>query len=236
MAEAGPIAVCEDAPPPAPLLDEAARRQGLNAIFRQIREAAVPSSLGTVFETLVFASGNPMADIVFVGEAPGAAEEKVKKPFVGPAGQKLEQILKAMGLGRDEVYISNIVKFRPKIDDGRMQGSRNRPPTIDEMAACLPFIRAEIELVRPKVIVALGRTAAEGLLEHSESIGAARTKVQDFGGIPVIVTYHPSFLLRQGKEDEAAEKKAKRLVWEDMLRVMEIAGLPISDKQRGFFR
>lgn len=228
-------AVSAPAPAGPPILDEAARRQGLNAIFKEVKNAPGPRELGTLFDTLVFASGNPMAEIAFVGEAPGAEEEKLKKPFVGPAGQKLEQIIKAMGLTRDAVYISNIVKFRPKIDDGRMQGSRNRPPTIDEMAACLPFIRAEIELIRPRVIVALGRTAAEGLLERSEPIAAFRRQVHGFAEIPVVVTYHPSYLLRQDKGPDGDDKKAKRLVWEDMLRAMELAGLPISEKQRGFF-
>lgn len=239
-AEAVPAPPMVPAPAPAlavtPVLDEAARRQGLNAIFHQVKAARLPETLGTVFSTLVFASGNPMADILFVGEAPGAEEEKVKKPFVGPAGQMLEKILKAMGLGRDEVYISNLVKYRPKMDDGRMQGSRIRPPTIDEMAASLPFIRAEIELLRPKVIVALGRTAAEGLLERSEPIAAFRSQAHTFAGIPVVVTYHPSYLLRQDKGSEGDDMRAKRLVWEDMLRAMEFAGLPISEKQRGFFR
>jgi DNA polymerase len=219
----------------APLLDEAARRQELNAIFKRVKNAPEPRELGTLFETVVFAVGNPMAEIVFVGEAPGAEEEKQKKPFVGPAGQKLDQILKAMGLRREEVYISNIVKFRPKMGDGRFQGSRNRPPSHEEMASCLPYIRAEIEVLRPKVIVALGRTAAEGLLERGGALAAFRNEVHFFGGIPVVVTYHPSYLLRQEAASEEEGKRAKRQVWEDMLRVMELSGLPISDKQRKYF-
>lgn len=219
----------------APLLDEAARRQELNAIFKRVKNAPEPQELGTLFETVVFAVGNPMAEIVFVGEAPGAEEEKQKKPFVGPAGQKLDQILKAMGLRREEVYISNIVKFRPKMGDGRFQGSRNRPPSHEEMASCLPYIRAEIEVLRPKVIVALGRTAAEGLLERGGALAAFRNEVHSFGGIPVVVTYHPSYLLRQEAASEEEGKRAKRQVWEDMLRVMELSGLPISDKQRKYF-
>jgi len=216
--------------------DEASRRQALNALFRQVRNAPGPRALGTLFDTVVFAAGNPMADIVFVGEAPGAEEEKRKKPFVGPAGQKLEQILKAMGLERGDVYISNIVKFRPKMGDGRFQGSRNRPPSHEEMASCLPFIRAEIELLRPKVVVALGRTAAEGLLERGGALGSFRNVAHSFGGIPVVVTYHPSHLLRQDAASEEEGRRAKRQVWEDMLRVMELAGLPVSDRQRRFFQ
>ncbi len=216
-------------------LDEAARRQALNAIFKEVKNAPAPRALGTLFETVVFAAGNPMADLVFVGEAPGAEEEKQKKPFVGPAGQKLDQILKAMGLSREAVYLSNLVKFRPRMDDGRFQGSRNRPPSHEEMASCLPFIRAEIEVLRPKVIVALGRIAAEGLLERSGAIAAFRNAVHDFSGIPVVVTYHPSYLLRQEAASAEEGNAAKRQVWEDMLRVMELSGLPVSEKQRRYF-
>lgn len=215
--------------------DETWRRAQLNAIFKAVKNAPEPKALGTLFETVVFASGNPSAEIVLVGEAPGAEEEKLKKPFVGPSGQKLEQILKAMGLSREEVYISNIVKFRPKKGDGRFQGSSNRPPTHEEMASCLPFIRSEIEILRPRVIVALGRTAAEGLLEQGGALGAFRAGTHQFGGIPVVVTYHPSYLLRQEAASPEEGRIAKRQVWEDMLRVMEITGLPISEKQRNYF-
>lgn len=222
-------------PPPPPPQSEADRRQALNAIFKQVKSAPEPRALGTLFDTVVFAVGNPMAEIVLVGEAPGAEEERQKKPFVGPAGQKLDQILKAMGLAREQVYISNIVKFRPKIGDGRFQGSRNRPPNQDEMTACLPYVRAEIELLRPRVVVALGRTAAEGLLERGGSIASFRNLDHEFSGIPVVVTYHPSYLLRQEAASPQEGKQAKRLVWEDMLRVMDYAGLPISEKQRKYF-
>ena len=211
------------------------RRAQLNAIFKAVKQAPEPRSLGTLFETLVFAAGDPGASIVFVGEAPGAEEEKQKKPFVGPAGQKLDQILKAMGLGREQVYISNIVKFRPKKGDGRFQGSSNRAPTQEEMATCLPFIRAEIEVLRPLVIVALGRIAAEGLLEKGGAISSFRNAEHLFGGIPVIVTYHPSYLLRQEAASPEDGKLAKRQVWEDMLRAMDLAGMTVSEKQRSYF-
>ncbi len=223
------------APPSTTPLGEAERRQALNAIFKQVKSSPEPRALGTLFDTVVFAVGNPMAEIVFVGEAPGAEEEKLKKPFVGPAGQKLDQIIQAMGLAREAVYISNIVKFRPKMGDGRFQGSRNRPPTQEEMASCLPFVRAEIEVLRPRVIVALGRTAAEGLLERGGSLASFRHQDHEFSGISVVATYHPSYLLRQESASAEEGKHAKRQVWEDMLRVMDLAGLPISDKQRRYF-
>ncbi|HRQ88064.1 MAG TPA: uracil-DNA glycosylase family protein [Bacteroidia bacterium] len=222
--------------PAAPERDDAGRRAELNAIYKRLKQAPEPRALGSLFETIVFATGNPSAAVMLVGEAPGAEEEKQRKPFVGPAGQKLEQILKAMGLAREDVYISNVVKFRPKKGDGRFQGSSNRPPTQEEMATCLPFLRAEIETIQPRVIVALGRTAAEGLLERGGSIASFRQQPLDFSGTPVVVTYHPSYLLRQEAASPEEGKRAKRHIWEDMLRVMEIAGLPISEKQRGYFR
>jgi DNA polymerase len=151
---------------------------------------------------------------------------------VGPAGQKLTQIIQAMGLSRRSVYISNICKFRPAMTGGP-QGSRNRPPSRSEMDACLPFITQEIEIIQPRVIVALGGTAANGLgLEGS--VGGLRGTVREFRGIPVFVTYHPSYLLR-AEETDGKGVREKRAAWEDMMRVMEHIGLPISDKQRRYF-
>jgi DNA polymerase len=211
-------------------------REQLNKIFLEVKNCEACRALGTLRETIVFATGNPLADVMFIGEAPGAEEEKQKKPFVGPAGQKLMQIIGAMGLSRDDVYISNIVKFRPKKGDGRFQGSSNRKPDQAEMASCISFIRAEIEVVQPKVIVALGGTAAEGLLERGGTISALREQLHEFAGVPVVVTYHPSFLLRQESEPDQEKAKAmKRRVWEDMLRAMDLLGMPVSEKQRGFF-
>lgn len=229
------LAAVLDQKAPADRNEEWARKE-LNKIFREVKSCEACRSLGTLRETIVFATGNPLAEMMFVGEAPGAEEEKERKPFVGPAGQKLTQIIKAMGLSRDEVYISNIVKFRPKKGDGRFQGSSNRKPDSTEMEACIRFIKAEIEVVAPKVIVALGATAAEGLLERGGTISSLRDQSHEFAGVPVVVTYHPSFLLRQESEPDAAKAKAsKRKVWEDMLKAMEIVGMPISEKQRGFF-
>ncbi len=192
--------------------------------------------LGTLREVMVFSVGNPDAALMLVGEAPGHEEERQREPFVGPAGQKLTAILKAMGLRRPEdVYISNIVKFRPADGDPRFQGQRNRKPTPVEMEAAVKYVRAEIAVVRPKVIVALGATAAEGLLGVSGPLGSLRNRFHDLGGIPVMVTYHPSYLLRQESNAPDGGKTDKRKVWEDMLLVMERLGLPISDRQRAYF-
>lgn len=201
------------------------------AALRALAETWEPArSMDSLRQTMVFAVGDPHASLMFVGEAPGAEEEKLREPFVGPAGQKLTAIIKAMGLDRPQVYISNICKFRPAIEN---QGSKNRKPTAEEMRACLPFVLTEIDLIKPKVIVALGATAAEGL-GIPGSVGGLRGRFHSTSGIPTMVTYHPSYLLREEAMGDGIH--AKRQVWEDMLKVMEKLGLPISEKQRGYFK
>jgi DNA polymerase len=185
-------------------------------------------TLGSLRDTMVFSTGNPQADFMLVGEAPGFQEEQKREPFVGPAGEKLNQILKAMGLSRERVYISNVCKFRPAT---RNQTTNNRKPSREEMATSLPFLKAEIDVVKPRVIVALGGSAAQGLLGSDKPVGQLRGSWHQFQGIPLRVTYHPSYLLRQ--EDGLGEK---RKVWEDMIFVMEKLGLPVSEKQRGYFK
>jgi DNA polymerase len=184
---------------------------------------------------LVFGVGSPDASLFFCGEAPGADEETVGEPFVGPAGQLLTKIIEATGLKREQVYIANIMKWRP--DTGRAFG--NRPPTADEMAYCLPFLRAQLEIIQPKVIIALGNTAVDGLLgiNPQRTMSSIRGKWQDFNGTPLIPTFHPSYLLRLGGATGAspAAKSAKRAVWEAMLAAMERVELPISERQRSFF-
>lgn len=177
---------------------------------------------------VVFGVGNIDADIFFCGEAPGEEEERKGEPFVGAAGNLLTKIIKAMGLTREEVYIGNIMNWRP--ETGKRYG--NRPPTAEEMAFCLPYLRAQVEVVKPKLIVALGATAAKGLLgaEAVPSMGKVRGKWQMFGETPVMPTYHPSYLLRN------ESMRIKRTVWEDMLQAMERAELPISEKQKNYFR
>lgn len=188
---------------------------------------AAAKRLGSLRDTMVFAVGNPHARLVFVGEAPGYDEERLREPFVGKAGQKLNGILKAMGLAREEVYITNICKFRPSM--GASQGTANRPPSEEEISACLPLVLAEIRAISPRCLVCLGSTAAKGLLNSASSVGSLRGKWWECQGVPVRVTYHPSYLLR----NEALS--ARRAVWEDMLAVMERLELPITEKQRGYF-
>ena len=179
------------------------------------------------FGKIVFGTGNPNADIFFCGEAPGADEEKTGEPFVGPAGKLLTKIIQATGLQRSDVYIGNILKWRPEHD----KPYGNRPPTIEEMNFCLPYLKAQIEIVQPKVIIALGNTAVNGLLgpDPNRKLSQIRGQWHTFGATPLMITFHPSYLLRNGTMG------TKRKVWEDMLKVMEKIGLEISDKQRGFF-
>lgn len=184
-------------------------------------------SLGSLRSTMVFATGNPHARLMLVGEAPGYEEEQQREPFVGRAGRKLNEILRAMGLRREDVYISNICKFRPSM--GERQGTSNRPPTEEEIAACLPLVMAEIRAIRPACIVCLGGTAAKGLLGSGASVSSLRGRDFSCQGIPVRVTYHPSYLLR----NEALSER--RRVWEDMLGVMSMLGMPVSVKQQNYF-
>ncbi len=158
----------------------------------------------------VFGEGNPRARVMFIGEAPGAREDQSGRPFVGDAGQLLDRILTgAMGLQRQDVYIANINKCRPP---------GNRAPEADEVAACLPFLRQQIEIVRPEVLVCLGRTAAQNLLSTTASTTALRGRELDYLGIPVVVTWHPAYLLR--------EPAHKRETWEDIKRVNRLLGRP----------
>lgn len=183
--------------------------------------------LGTLRDIMVFAVGNAHARIMLVGEAPGYEEERQGEPFVGPAGQLLTKILGAMGLQRSDVYISNVCKFRPSM--GENQGTANRAPSQEELDACKPLIMAEIRAVRPECIVCLGGSSAKGLLGIQQGVSALRGQWLECQGVPVRVTYHPSYLLR----NEA--RSARRALWEDMLAVMERLGMCISEKQQNYF-
>jgi DNA polymerase len=176
---------------------------------------------------VVFGVGNLNADIFLCGEAPGADEEIVGEPFVGRAGQLLTKIIEAMGITREDVYIGNIMNWRPEMPTPH----GNRPPTEEEMAFCLPYLRAQVQIVQPKAIIALGATAVRGLLgpDPNRRMGDVRGRWMTFGDIPLMITYHPSYLLRY------ASNESKRIVWEDFMKVMEFLGMPISEKQRAYF-
>ncbi len=157
---------------------------------------------------VVFGVGDPNADLMFVGEAPGRDEDLQGEPFVGRAGQLLTDIIKAMKLTREQVYIANVIKCRPP---------ENRNPEPDELDACRPFIRRQVELIQPKVIVTLGRFALQSLLEKSYGIMATRGTWLDYNGVKVMPTFHPAYLLRN--------PAAKKDVWVDMKKVMAELGL-----------
>lgn len=152
--------------------------------------------------TIVFGVGNPEADLMFVGEAPGRDEDLQGIPFVGRAGQKLTQIIEAIGLARNQVYIANVIKCRPP---------ENRNPDPDEVETCEPFLFRQIDAISPKVIVALGTFAARSLLKTTDPISRLRGRVYDYRGAKLVPTYHPAFLLRN--------PSCRREVWEDMKRV-----------------
>ena len=231
-----PAPVPEPAPaptpePPAPAAEaepEMSVEQKLEYLRQRAADWKPARRLGTLRDTMVFAVGNPRARLMLVGEAPGYEEERQGEPFVGPAGQLLTRILGAMGLQRSDVYISNVCKFRPSM--GENQGTANRAPSPEELAACLPLIMAEIRAIQPACIVCLGGSSAKGLLGTQQGVNALRGRWMECQGVPVRVTYHPSYLLR----NEALS--ARRALWEDMLEVMERLGMPVSEKQRNYFR
>lgn len=159
----------------------------------------------------VFGVGDQQANWMFVGEGPGRNEDLQGEPFVGKAGQLLDNMIKAMGVRRgDNVYIANIIKCRPTDQNGK-----DRRPSQEEVDACLPFLKRQIELVKPSVIIALGHTAAWALLgvDPSNSVGKLRGRIHQYNQTPVIVTYHPSYLLRQPQD--------KGLVWKDLCLAMQ---------------
>jgi DNA polymerase len=219
-------------PPPAFELPTGDKKTQWAALERAVLEDPVCKAKVRPGKKIVLGVGNLDAAIMFVGEAPGAEEEIQGEPFVGPAGQLLNKMISAMALSRADVYIGNIMNWRPDLPagpDGVQSG--NRPPTEGEMAHCLPYLRAQIGIVKPALLVALGATAAKGLLGPKAfgALGEVRGRWHDFGGRPLMVTYHPSYILRN------PINRTKRLIWEDLLKVMERAKLPITDKQRGFF-
>jgi len=176
--------------------------------------------LGKTRKNLVFGVGHPQARLVFVGEGPGADEDLQGEPFVGEAGRILNRIITAMGLKREDVYICNVVKCRPP---------RNRNPERDEIEACSPFMLRQIQSIKPEVIVALGTFAAQTLLETGEPISKLRGKFRDYQGIPLMPTFHPSFLLhRQGE----GNMESFWQVWDDMTQVLRLLKLPVPEKNR----
>jgi DNA polymerase len=211
---------------PLPELPPAEKAARIAALRESVSGCTRCPHLVATRTQVVFGVGNPAAELMFVGEAPGADEDRLGEPFVGRAGELLTKIIVAMGMSREEIFIANVLKCRPDMPAG---SSGNRKPRAEEMETCLPYLREQIEIIRPKALVALGATAMEGLTGSVEPMAKLRGRWHEFHGIPLMATYHPAYLLRNQTLAE------KRKVWEDMLKVLEFLGKPISAKQRGYF-
>lgn len=199
-----PAAPAVPAPAVAEMDGEAAARAAELAALAETAAGCTRCRLSEGRNKVVFGSGNPNADLMLVGEGPGAEEDRQGLPFVGPAGELLTRIIQAIEMRREDVYIANVVKCRPP---------GNRDPEPDEAAACRGYLERQIELVRPRIIVALGRVAAQVLLGNDSPIGRMRGQWYQVKGVPTMVTYHPAALLRNSA--------LKRPTWEDMQQVRD---------------
>lgn len=226
VVEAAPLRV-EAAPAPIILAATGDKAADIAALRERAMVCVKCPHLASSRKNVVWGVGDINSPLMFVGEAPGADEDAQGEPFVGRAGQLLTKIIEAMGFTRNTAYIANILKCRP---DTPGQSAGNRPPTPDEIKNCLPYLNAQIDLIQPKAIVALGATAVAGLFGKSAPISKIRGSFMTFRNIPVMPTFHPSYLLRPNGFS------AKPLVWQDMLLVLEKLGRPISEKQRGYFK
>ena len=215
-----------DPPSPSPQRAGVDKIEQLASIQGRVAGCTKCPNLASTRTQTVFGVGNPDADVMFIGEAPGADEDAQGEPFVGRAGQLLTRIIKAMGFAREEVYIANILKCRPDVPAGSFG---NRAPTPREMQTCRPYWMEQIDIIKPRVIVALGAVAVEGLLGTRAPMRELRGRWNSFNGTPLMVTYHPAYLLRNQSPSE------KRKVWEDMMQVLERLEKPISEKQRNYF-
>jgi uracil-DNA glycosylase family 4 len=225
-AHATPTAAAEsDVPSGSP--DITRKAELLATVRERVQGCTKCSHLACSRTQTVFGVGNPDADLMFIGEAPGADEDQQGEPFVGRAGQLLTRILKAMNFAREDVYIANILKCRPDMPAGSFG---NRPPTPKEMQTCRPYLVEQIEIIQPSVLVALGAVAVEGLLGTRAAMRELRGRWHTYNSIPLMITYHPAYLLRNQAPSE------KRKVWEDMLQVLERLEQPISERQRNYFQ
>jgi len=185
--------------------------------FEQLREKALQCQKCSLCQTrknVVFGTGNPKADLMFVGEAPGNDEDIQGLPFVGRAGQLLTKIIEAMGFNREDVYIANVLKCRPP---------NNRPPQPEEVKECEPYLLTQIKHIQPKIIVALGTHAAQTLLKTDKKISGMRGVFHDYHGVSLMPTYHPAYLLRSPSE--------KKKVWEDMKIVLRALGKTVPENK-----
>ena len=218
-AKPAPLSAPPAAAAPAPVprvapLDPEEKKRRLDVLAETVR-GCTRCALHSARTQTVFARGTGAVGLCFVGEGPGADEDAQGFPFVGKAGQLLDKMIEAMGFSRDDVYVCNIVKCRPP---------ENRKPEPEEMAACMPYLKEQLELLAPEVIVALGATAVQGLFGTSEGITRLRGRWKLYGGrVPVMPTFHPAYLLRT--------PSAKREVWEDLQAVLRQMGRPLPPKR-----
>lgn len=222
LTSSSPTPATQPAPLPTPESDPAAaviKHESLEKIRKDLGDCQ-RCKLAKTRTNLVFGVGNPQARLVFVGEGPGADEDKQGEPFVGEAGQVLNRIISAMDLKREEVYICNVVKCRPP---------KNRDPEPEEIAACSKYLLRQIRSLNPEVIVGLGKFASQTLLATKEPISKLRGNFRDFHGIPLMPTYHPAYLLRKQEEGSMA---AFWEVWDDMTQVLRLLKLPVPAKNR----
>ena len=201
-AELENLPICPVVPNVAPAASDACRPASLEELAARLQDCRI-CPLCEQRNQVVFGVGNPQADLVLVGEAPGSEEDEKGFPFVGEAGRLLDRILFAMKLSRQEVYICNVLKCRPP---------NNRDPQVEEIAACEQFLKQQLAAIRPRIIITLGRFAAQTLLQTKDPIGRLRGHWHEYAGIPLMPTYHPASLL--------SNPAGKRDVWEDMKQVM----------------
>jgi uracil-DNA glycosylase family 4 len=213
-------------PPPAPQVGEGTAAERMAAL----RAAAVGChqcpNLAAARAQVVFGQGSVEARLMIIGEAPGAEEDQEGRPFAGEAGELLEKMLRVMGLSMAEVYATSVLKCHPFVPG---EPGALRPPHAEELERCLPYLAAQISLVQPKVIVALGAGAMHALFGGKTPMGSLRSQWHEVQGIPVMPTFHPRYLLRN---DDVRER---RKVWEDLMQVMERLGLTVTERHRSFF-
>ncbi|MGH9573285.1 MAG: uracil-DNA glycosylase [Candidatus Acidiferrales bacterium] len=211
--KAAAVAVFTQKVPEISLFEEKIENDSLEKIRVDIGPDCTRCKLHKARKQVVFGVGNPKAELMFVGEGPGADEDAQGEPFVGRAGKLLTQMIEAMGLKRSDVYIANVVKCRPP---------ENRLPEKDEIAACSPYLIRQIDAIKPKVIVCLGACSTQTLLQTNQGISRFRGQFFDFRGAQLMATYHPAYLLRN--------PPAKADVWKDLQKVMAVLGLEVKKR------
>ncbi len=222
LADPAPPTPAPPSTPPGADPGRAAAQAALDALRARYEADAPHKAFNSTFTNLVFGEGDPCARLMFIGEAPGEEEDRTGRPFVGRAGQLLDKMIHAMGLARERVYIANVLKTRPP---------GNATPTLDEMALCKPYLLEQVAIIGPEVIVSLGRTAAQCLLETDATMSSLRGRWHDLTlplglasragtTIPTMPTFHPAFLLRSYTQENRMK------VWSDLRLAMERLGLP----------